>query len=230
MMTYIALSLYLTTYLFFSLIYLINIRTFKNVAGESFSFLRHFPFELDEDKRNDRHFFLRAAIILIIPLMCASYVLILKDVYPLTSLAYIMTISGALSYVLLFFLFIIDTKYVNVHLTLFLLFALTCVINAISAIWLAFLFIDSTLYISILFNDVIGYIIAIFGFIILAVEVVILVNPKIKNWAKLEKHVNEDGTIIYKRPKIFILALSEWLLIALNHLSFILPLILFLCL
>ena len=150
MMTYIALSLYLTTYLFFSLIYLINIRTFKNVAGESFSFLRHFPFELDEDKRNDRYFFLRAAIILIIPLMCASYVLILKDIYPLTSLAYIMTISGALSYVLLFFLFIIDTKYVNVHLTLFLLFALMCVINAISVIWLAFLFIDSTLYISIL--------------------------------------------------------------------------------
>ena len=55
---------------------------------------------------------------------------------------------------------------------------------------------------------------------------IIMINPKLRDWARLEKQVNGDGTISYRRPKVFILALSEWLTILINHLSFVLILIL----
>lgn len=51
-------------------------------------------------------------------------------------------------------------------------------------------------------------------FIMIALFILILaVNPKLKDWTKLEKVKLPDGTIGYDRPKVFILALSEWLII-----------------
>ena len=59
------------------------------------------------------------------------------------------------------------------------------------------------------------------GVIALAVAI-ILVNPRLKTWAKLEKVVDEDGASSLKRPKPFVLAFSEWIVIFLGVLSYIL--------
>jgi len=39
---------------------------------------------------------------------------------------------------------------------------------------------------------------------------ILIINPKLKDWARLEEKSNEDGTIIYVRPKYFVLAFTEW--------------------
>lgn len=44
-------------------------------------------------------------------------------------------------------------------------------------------------------------------------DVIVAVNPKLKEWTKLEQMKLPDGTIGYDRPKIFPLAFSEWLII-----------------
>lgn len=65
-------------------------------------------------------------------------------------------------------------------------------------------------------------------FIALALFVLIIaVNPKLKEWTKLEKVKLPDGTVGYDRPQVFVLALSEWVLILTTVVSEIL---FFLCL
>ena len=42
---------------------------------------------------------------------------------------------------------------------------------------------------------------------------VLMMNPKLSRWADLKEEKNEDGTVKYVRPKFFILAFIEWLLL-----------------
>ena len=41
---------------------------------------------------------------------------------------------------------------------------------------------------------------------------ILIMNPKLTKWALLDKKTNPDGSVSYVRPKIFILAFTEWLL------------------
>ena len=63
---------------------------------------------------------------------------------------------------------------------------------------------------------------SIIMFVIALAVAIILVNPRLKTWAKLEKVVDEDGASSLKRPKPFVLAFSEWIVIFLGVLSYIL--------
>lgn len=226
MFPYVALGSYLATFLLFLIIYLVNVRSFKDEYGDKFSFLRHFPFELDQDKKGDHKFVYRAMLILIFALMGVSYILALKDYFKYTTLTYVISIFGILSYLSLFFLAIIDTRFVKIHLIVFGLNFLSTLVNILSIIFFAFYFIDWKIPTAFDYPSLLGYIVVAFSIIFVIALLIIMFNPKLKYWAKLEKQVNSDGTISYRRGKVFILALSEWLTILINHLSFIFILLL----
>lgn len=65
------------------------------------------------------------------------------------------------------------------------------------------------------------FVLSIIMFVIALAVAIILVNPRLKTWAKLEKVVDEDGASSLKRPKPFVLAFSEWIVIFLGVLSYI---------
>ena len=50
-------------------------------------------------------------------------------------------------------------------------------------------------------------------------EFVLLFNPKLSSWPKLEAEMEEDGSISTKRPKIFVLAATEWATVGLDVLG-----------
>lgn len=66
------------------------------------------------------------------------------------------------------------------------------------------------------------FVLSIIMFVIALAVAIILVNPRLKTWAKLKKVVDEDGASSLKRPKPFVLAFSEWIVIFLGVLSYIL--------
>lgn len=226
MYPFVALGCYLATFVLFLIIYLVNIRSFKDEYGDKFSFLRHFPFELDQEKKGDRKFIYRALIILVFALMGVSYILALKDYFEYTTLTYVIAIFGVISYLSLFFLAIIDTRYVKIHLLVFGLNFLSTLANIISIAFYAFYFIDWKFPFAFTFPSWVGYLVFALTLVFIIALFIIMINPKLRDWARLEKQVNGDGTISYRRPKVFILALSEWLTILINHLSFVLILIL----
>ncbi len=226
MYPFVALGCYLATFVLFLIIYLVNIRSFKDEYGDKFSFLRHFPFELDQEKKGDRKFIYRAMLILVFALMGVSYVLALKDYFQYTTLTYVIAIFGILSYLSLFFLAIIDTRFVKIHLLIFGLNFLSTLVNVLSIAFFAFYFIDWKFPFAFNFPSWVGYLVFAIALVFIVSLLIIMFNPKLRDWARLEKQVNSDGTIAYRRPKVFILALSEWLTILISHLSFVLILVL----
>ena len=66
------------------------------------------------------------------------------------------------------------------------------------------------------------FVLSIMQFAISLTVVFILVNPRLKNWAQLEKVVGKDGGSSLKRPKPFVLAFSEWIIIFLSVLAWFL--------
>ncbi len=68
---------------------------------------------------------------------------------------------------------------------------------------------------------------AIVNFVFALGIFLILMNPKLTHWGDLEEVDNSDGTKYYKRPKYFVLAFSEWLIMFFMIASVILGLITF---
>ena len=60
-------------------------------------------------------------------------------------------------------------------------------------------------------SNIASLILAIIAGLIAIAILIITLNPKLKDWPRLEGVKQEDGTITYARPKIFWLAFSEWL-------------------
>lgn len=58
-------------------------------------------------------------------------------------------------------------------------------------------------------------------------KLVILLNPKLAHWPKMVSTMDENGAMSTQRPKVFVLAFSEWLLILLHYISSILGLVFF---
>ena len=55
------------------------------------------------------------------------------------------------------------------------------------------------------------FVLSIIMFVIALAVAIILVNPRLKTWAKLDKVVAEDGDSSLKRPKPFVLASRVWI-------------------
>ena len=70
-----------------------------------------------------------------------------------------------------------------------------------------------------------GIFFAVIYFVLGAAVLIILLNPKLKQWAKLDSKPAEDGTVVIMRPRPFVLAFSEWLLFGIQLLSSILLLV-----
>ena len=70
-------------------------------------------------------------------------------------------------------------------------------------------------------------IMAIINFVFALGVFLILMNPKLTHWGDLEEVENSDGTKYYKRPKFFVLAFSEWLIMFFMIASLVLGLITF---
>jgi|GEM_PF-6811411 len=60
-------------------------------------------------------------------------------------------------------------------------------------------------------DDIKKIVVSIISLLHIVYFIGILINPKLLNWAQLNKIVADDGTIVIERPKVFVLALSEWL-------------------
>jgi len=59
-------------------------------------------------------------------------------------------------------------------------------------------------------------------FALMALGLLFLFNPKLRDWYRMEAFSEPDGTVSYRRPRVIYLSLFEWLLLLLRLLSFLL--------
>lgn len=62
-------------------------------------------------------------------------------------------------------------------------------------------------------------------FIISVLPLLLLVNPKLRTWYKLEAKTKKDGTVLHQRPHLFILAYSEWMLFLIAFVAFLVSMV-----
>lgn len=179
--------------------------TAKPVDSYAFSFKRVFPFEVLN--HSDRPLPYKAFLCLFV---AASFAPIFNLFTSYGQIANIEGISIAicctfgLASICFAFLHYFDATHTMVHLVLFVLFLclslLGCALATIKgiAVYNVYAKHDEKMYCSLIGAIISG----ICGLML----VILSVNPKLKNWANLQKV--DSG---YERPKVFILAYYEWL-------------------
>lgn len=214
------ISLLFCLFLFNVIYFVMSLKRFKKNVDEKYSFLSMFPYELflfKKDKINHLHFIVFVALQFVY-FLCGVQ---LFDYYVLTNFSNIYCLILGAGFVFLLILNIclniISPNKIKAHLLVATLYMLVMILvsGVTSLYFFTSYFIGGDLYI------VFGVLFAIVSLS----QIVITLNPKLSNWAKLESVTNDDGTTSLIRPKIFILAFSEWLTILLFNLMIVLLLI-----
>ena len=184
----------------------------KPIDEYKFSFMRIFPFEVVRTAENNSRYYMFAAY-LFSGICFSPIMLVVSEQATLKTLNHLSILIACvlgLAGICFVFLNIFDVTHTKPHLILFATFAILTLLGGILVTVRGFVAYDTFLKHGrteyfFLFTAITS---ELFGVI---PTVILTLNPKLKNWAVLEK-VNEE----YVRPKRFTLAYSEWgLLLAL---------------
>lgn len=184
---------------------------FNNKMSFNYSFKRNFSFEIHNLKSDNtlkigRILFVFANVIPILNVIYYS----LKLEFNHTLHVYII-VSGVLILLTVIFkilLFITKTLNINLFLKEYIFYYL----SVFSEIFIFLIGIAIQLYENFALNKIINLIYLLVLFLMVLFLLILLMNKKLFEWFKLEK--NENGE--YIRPKVFILALYEWILYFIN--------------
>lgn len=205
----------------FSVIYIVSgIVSFKKNTGENYSFFKHFPHELSFKDDSNRKLYL--AILTVNACMCA---LILINAFPFiynfksfSGFLFVEFLFAAISSISFVVMNLIEAKFIKQHTIIATLYMVSTF--AMLAITDAYCFLlysmdKNTFHVTI----------GILSSFLTLIEILTIINPKLKDWAKLESTKNDSGEIEYKRPRFFPLAYSEWITFVISTLGLILFLI-----
>jgi len=204
------LTLILVSIFFFVSGLILSFISFKNENNKNYIIRNHFPYELNAFPATKRNIYGKIAFIIsflsILVFFCIYSFDISKKymaVDGITGLKLTASITGVLSILSIGYIFLFPMINIKTHLFFdYILFAF------------AFLCFVSIGFIDVfIFNnkkDPYYLIIGILSFLISLILLILIINPKLKNWAKLDESVNSDGEKIFIRPKFFVLAFTEW--------------------
>jgi len=197
--------------LFFALFYLFGSLHYQEANQHRFNPVSYFPYEQFE---GDNDVFLTFARIFAGAFLVAqglAAVLLLSAEEPnaaMKSFSIIVAIFGGMEMVLLFFLLLLPARYARAHIFVVVFYFCVSVLYGVLG--------GTLLYGQAVYDAVLAHtlwiILMVLGFIVLA----LLINPRFTNWAKLHAENTSDGSKIVFRPRFFILAASEWLVLLIN--------------
>lgn len=195
------LSISLLVISFLAIVFIAKIFT-NSFDGIKFSFMRVFPYEVIENNEKFpliyKGFLYLFSIICIFPLFALASEKVQFNAFYLASI--MLTFSGVCFVFLNFF----DATHTKAHLLLFVLFGCFCLLgNLINASVTLTYLLNERFYET---NKSFAILKISISIILALLQITIYVNPKLKDWAKLDK--NEAGQL--SRPKRFPLAYSEW--------------------
>jgi hypothetical protein len=193
----------------------------KKKKKEPYDLLSYFPYELYEDSRGFYFAFARLFEGLFLLLGLASAGLeIASFVNYDSSVFYFVVWIGAtsgLSAVGELALTLIPVGHPKAHTALYVLYSTAVTIRSgMVGFFLLSLGKDT---------NVGSLVCSIVLFAIAALVMLLLANPKMSSWAKMEAVATPEGEIQYRRPRPFVLAFSEWLAIFLDAVSIIVTLL-----
>ncbi|MFA5686725.1 MAG: hypothetical protein WCZ47_00290 [Bacilli bacterium] len=191
-----------------------------------YSFLQMFPYELSSQSRGKYYILHRLFLYFYVAFSLTPALLLFmkyQSYQQLSSFLLFVNVLFIIQAIIFLSLNIIEARFIKTHATIATLyFAFSLLSSGGASIFLINLYINSSD--NLVTQLVIGVLLVLISILLL----VIMLNPRLKNWPQLEQVNNIDGTQSLKRPKIFILAFSEWLVVFLNFIAYLLILIAYL--
>lgn len=201
------ISIIVSTIIFVTIL-LIGAFFTKPIDEEKNSFMRIFPFEVLKHSLNNGTIY--RTLIYIFSVLCFLPLLLVTEgtgsLSNLDSMSIIICAILGLDGIAFLFINIFDVTHVKAHLTLFTLFSALTMLGG--ALILARACVAYKTFIKYGNDGTLVLICGILTSIVLVFSLFISLNPKLKEWARLEEIPGEK--ITYKRPKKFVLAYSEW--------------------
>jgi len=180
-----------------------------------FSFLRSFPYEFMNERGNQVILFKPLLYVLTGFAFSPLFVItpLIKDFGSLGFFSVMICCIFGLAMISNCLLFFFDARYTKTHMILFTVSScLAFLSNTLTTIYSFVIFKG---YKDTAINHTGSLILGIISGVIAIAALFLIVNPKLKNWAKLEADGDgEEKT--YKRGKVFILAFTEWLILLLS--------------
>ncbi len=218
--------LLLISLLFFAFLFSLIYKTNKN-EGKIFNFRQYFIYEAFaiEDKKGVILRIVQGAFLLInVGITVASY--FLPSDQSVTSANYFLMIAlfEVIVCILWVLLSSLSFKKEKIRVAAFMFYgAFIAIRNGTAGFVLLSISrktIENTSILSLTF--------AVLSFVFAALALLPLLNPKLSNYAKLDRVIEKDGTASYQRPKYFVMAFSEWLLTFLDEITLLATIIFFL--
>lgn len=187
--------------------------------NDSFSFRNHFPFELIKGKTANVFTFVFAAfsfasLFVTIPLFGEFGDMAIFNIF----MSFLMGIVGLVTISVIR----ISTAYLSSHLKLATLFmTLAFFVSILDALHF---FLTYSTMVKFPSASPVHLILGIFSSLLAILMLIVILNPKLKNWAQLEEHISGDNKT-FERPKNLSLAYSEWISLGVIALAMVLYLL-----
>ena len=206
--TLIVLSILSPVVLFAAFIFF-GLWNYRKEQGRKYDFLTEFPYEMLGKKTAISRFVssLLGAYLISLVLLCVFQISLF---YQSSTLLPFIIVGGFLTLaygIVTMFLSTLSASNEKAHLNLFVINAGFLVVNAsMNGIFLWAASRGLTMEIA---SKILGTI----CFFAAVAAVLVMMNPKLKDWPLLENVAEPDGTVSFRRPRPFILAWSEWILL-----------------
>ncbi|MGN1261576.1 MAG: hypothetical protein ACI4UT_00730 [Candidatus Enteromonas sp.] len=190
-------------------------------GGKRYSFLSDFPFELYEGEQKDvvlpKVFLFGFAGFFLLLSAFPLFLQATPDFHFLLPLGILSTLLSASTLFLFCFLCLVPAYEGKRHLTLVPFYGaaslISMVVDALMALNLGKTFPEFKMT---------GFLFMLALLVLALLSALLLMNPKMGDWARLTSTMNEDGSTVTSRPKVFVLAATEWGIFFLNLLASIL--------
>jgi hypothetical protein len=209
-----------------AIFFLFSLLSYKEENNKKYDFRCMFPYELNSYKNTKDNIFGKISLVLSLVLICYFFIAIPSYGRSNFEIQIPLALFATLSIISSISLFFIPFKFLKLHLVLDIILFVSLVSLTLSLSFYGLEFVKSLgaseEYITF------GIIIVSVCLVLLIPLLILIFNPKLKNWSKLVEIKNDDGTFTYNRPKWFTLAYTEWIFIAYLFLDMTLAFVIFL--
>ena len=215
-MSYLALGFFISGLVLFIAFILFSRFNYKKRFNNDYHFLNFYPYELNYEGKFKDNLYGNISFILFIICYLGFYAFF--DTKYSNGFYVFTLIAGIVNLISLVAVVFVPLKNIKAHLGFtVLLFTFSFLLPAGIGIDLIKKYYE--------LNNAGQLTVGIISLVFAAFVFLLMFNPKLSRWAKVDVVDNEDGTKSYIRPKYFPLAYTEWLLIFTNCLLPILAII-----
>lgn len=214
------IGLYIAYIIFFIGFFFASKIHYKHKYQANYSIKNVFPFEHNFSGGFFDNIFGNVLLILSSLCLIGFYILALQQGF-ISSNYFVLLVAAVLHTIFSTSLVFIPLKAIKIHL-----------IVSLAAQTLSFASFGALGFVSLTdfqrFEELASLVIGIIGLVFALIYFVMTMNPNLNKEIKYDTETSEDGTIIYKRPKVIPLALTEWLAILSSFVCSTLTLLLYL--